>query len=156
MAAPQKNIAGIVRNLIEPIINDLGYMIWDVVYKKEGTDWYLYVTLDKEGGINIEDCEKVHRTIDPVLDKADPIDDSYFLTVSSPGVERELRTPEHYAACVGQEIMVKLYNKKDYGSKSLRGILKSYDKTTLTLTAENGDISVNCSDIAKTNIVAEF
>jgi len=156
MAASQKNIAGIVRNLIEPIITDFGYVIWDVVYKKEGTDWYLYVTIDKDGGINIEDCEKVHRAIDPVLDEADPIDDSYFLTVSSPGVERELRIQEHYIACVGQEIMIKLYNKKDYGSKALRGVLKSYDKTTLVLTAGNGDITVNCSDIAKANIVAEF
>jgi Uncharacterized protein conserved in bacteria len=156
MAASQKNIAGVVRNLLEPVVNELGYSIWDIVFRKEGADWALVVTIDKEGGINIEDCEKVHRKIDPILDEADPIENSYFLTVSSPGIERELRTPEHYQMCVGQEVMVKLYSKKDYGAKAFRGMLKSYDKNALVLTSGDIDISINCSDIAKTNIVAEF
>lgn len=153
----QKNIAGIVRQLVEPVINELGYIVWDVVYKKEGADWNLYVMIDNQKqNININDCEKVHRTIDKIIDDADPIAESYYLLVASPGIERELRTMDHYQMCIGREIMVKLYNKKDYGSTALRGILKSYDKTELIMTSGDIDIKINCSDIAKTNIVVDF
>jgi len=156
MAAPKKNIAGVIRDLLEPVVNELGYMLWDIVYKKEGAAWNLYIYIDKESGIDLNDCETVHRKIDVILDEADPIPDSYYLHVSSAGLERELRTPEHFDSCIGKEILVKLYNKKDYGSNTLRGILKSYDKTVLVLTTGDTEININCPDIAKTNIVADF
>lgn len=156
MAASHKNIAGTVRTLLEPVVNELGYMLWDVVYKKEGADWNLYVMIDKDGGVNINDCEKVHRIVDKMLDDADPITDSYYLMVSSPGIERELRKSEHYENSIGKEVMVNLYNKKDYGVNAFKGILKSYDKNTLVLTTGDIDIKINCSDIAKTKTVVDF
>lgn len=156
MAASQKNIAGTIRALLEPVVSELGYMLWDVVYKKEGADWNLYVMIDKDGSVDINDCEKVHRIVDKILDDADPIEDSYYLMVSSPGIERELRKPEHYEISIGKEVIVNLYNKKEYGANTFRGILKSYDKNMLVLTAGDIDIKINCSDIAKTKIVVDF
>lgn len=89
--------ASAVRELIEPTVTELGYDIWDVEYVKEGADMHLRITIDSEDGIDIDDCEKVHRAIDPLIDEADPIEESYLLEVSSPGIERRLRTPEHFS-----------------------------------------------------------
>lgn len=83
---------------MKPIIERLGLSLWDVRFVKEGAEYYLRVFIDSENGITIEDCENVSRAIDEPLDIADPISQSYCLEVSSPGVERELRTDEHFAA----------------------------------------------------------
>ena len=90
-----KNIAGVVTELITPVADELGYELWDVEFVKEGTRRILRVTIDSEEGITIDDCERMHRAIDPVLDEADPIESAYYLEVSSPGIERELRTERH-------------------------------------------------------------
>ena len=96
---PKKNIAETVRELVAPVAEEFGYLLWDVEYAKEGADMILWVTIDTDqpGGISIQDCEKMHRAIDPILDEADPIEESYTLAVTSPGVERKLTRPEHYA-----------------------------------------------------------
>ena len=86
------NIAEKVEALIRPCISELGYRIWDVEYVKEGTEWYLRVTLDSDSGIGIDDCERVSRAINPIIDEANPIEDFYYLEVSSPGIERVLRS----------------------------------------------------------------
>ena len=86
------NIVASVRAAIAPVVEGLGYSIWDLEYVKEGADWFLRVTIDSPSGITIDDCETVHRAIDPVLDEVDPIEGAYHLEVSSPGIERELRT----------------------------------------------------------------
>ena len=98
------NIASEVEALLTPVIEGLGYAVWDVQFRKVGADFTLTVTIDSDEGISIDDCEKVHRTIDPLLDEADPIDVAYVLEVSSPGIEREIRTDAHIAACMGEEI----------------------------------------------------
>lgn len=128
-----KNIASEVREIITPVAEKMGFFIWDVEFVKEGADKHLRITLDNEEGINIIDCENFHRAIDPLLDEADPISESYILEVSSPGIERELKYPEHIDACEGWDVEVKLYAPKD-GSKQFRGVLLGYD--------ENGDIAV--------------
>ncbi|MGN1410442.1 MAG: ribosome maturation factor RimP [Eubacteriales bacterium] len=120
----KKNIAGVVREIAEPLAKSFGYILWDVEYVKEGADMILRITIDTdaEGGITIDDCEKMHRAIDPLLDEADPIEDAYMLAVSSPGVERELTQPMHFERMAGEEVEVRLYAAVD-GTKTYRGEL---------------------------------
>ena len=122
----KKSIRETVREAIEPTVTELGYVIWDVTYTKIGADYHLEITIDSDEGIGIDDCEKVHRAIDPILDECDPIEDFYYLEVSSPGIERELRTPEHFAAMIGERVEVKLFAPKD-GAKSFVGELSGYE-----------------------------
>lgn len=140
----KKNIAGIVREAAEPIAKEFGYEIWDVEYVKEGADMVLRITIDTdaEEGITIDDCEKMHRAIDPVLDEIDPIEDAYLLSVSSPGVERELTRPEHFAKMAGCEVEIKLYAAID-GTKSYRGelvgLIDGENGADVVVTLEDGE-----------------
>ncbi len=136
--ASSKNIAAKVRELLEGVINGLGYDVWDVEYVREGAEWYLRITIDSANGIDIDDCEKVHRAIDPVLDEADPIEDAYRLEVSSPGLERDIRLDEHFEACIGERILVKLFTNLD-GAKTYEGILKAYEEQTIVLALDSGE-----------------
>jgi len=157
MAKTQKNTAETVRNLIFPIIAELGYVLWDVEYVKEGGLYYLRVTIDSEKGIDIEDCEKVTRAIDPVLDDADPIEESYYLEVSSPGIERNIRTHEHFLWAVGKEVTIKTFTQKN-GSKSHTGTLKEISedgKATLIL-RDGSEITFEKNEIAKANQYYDF
>ena len=120
--AGAKNIAEAVAVLVTPVAEQLGYVVWDVEFVKEGSRRILRVTIDNEEGITIEDCERMHRAIDPVLDEADPIETAYDLEVSSPGIERELRTPAHIDACVGEEVELRLFAPLE-GKKSFEGVL---------------------------------
>ena len=145
MAKNTKSVAETVRELAEPIAEELGCWIWDVEYVKEGARRVLRITIDSEEGITIDDCEKLHRAIDPILDEADPIEEAYYLEVSSPGVERELRTAEHIYACEGWNVEVKLYAPLN-GSKLYRGVLLESD--------ENGNIRIEMADGENKNVVA--
>lgn len=145
MAKNTKSVAETVRELAEPIAEEIGCWIWDVEYVKEGARRVLRITIDSEEGITIDDCEKMHRAIDPVLDEADPIEEAYYLEVSSPGVERELRTAEHLYACEGWNVEVKLYAPLN-GSKLYRGILLEV--------GENGDIRIETKDGENKNIMS--
>lgn len=120
-------IAETVRALAEPVAESLGYFLWDVEYVKEGARMILRLTIDSEEGINIDDCEKMHRAIDPVLDEADPIATAYYLEVSSPGIERELRCDEHIYACEGWDVELRLFAPVD-GTKVFRGELGGLDE----------------------------
>lgn len=120
-------IAETVRALAEPVAESLGYFLWDVEYVKEGARMILRLTIDSEEGINIDDCEKMHRAIDPVLDEADPIATAYYLEVSSPGIERELKTPEHIAACRDWDVEAKLFTPVE-GSRTVLGVLLGMDE----------------------------
>ncbi len=132
-----KNIAGVVTELIAPTAEEMGYWLWDVEFVKEGADKYLRITIDNEDGITIEDCEKFHRVIDPLLDEADPISEAYILEVSSPGIEREIKTEAHVNACEGWDVEVKLYAPVN-GSKLFRGVLCGYDEEG-NIVIESGD-----------------
>ena len=120
--AGNKNIAATVREGITPTADALGYTLWDVEFLKEGARRILRVTIDNEDGITIEDCEKMHRAIDPILDEIDPIEDAYDLEVSSPGIERDLRTSAHIDACVGERVEARFFAPFE-GIKQLEGIL---------------------------------
>lgn len=119
-------VVGAVKKIAEPLAEELGYFLWDVEYVKEGADMYLRITIDSEEGINIEDCEKMHRAIDPLLDEADPIEDAYHLEISSPGIERDLKNDMQINACEGWDVEVRLYAPIE-GSKSHLGVLVGLD-----------------------------
>lgn len=132
------NTVAEVKALAEPIINRLGLSLWDVRYVKEGAVWYLRIFIDKEDGVTIEDCENVTRAIDEPLDRLDPIEGSYCLEVSSPGIERELIRDEHFDKFLGAPIMVKLHRPLENGEKELKGTLLSHDKENVEMITENG------------------
>ncbi len=102
-------VAGKVYELLLPVVREAGCDIWDVDFVKEGSRRILRITIDSEDGVGIDDCERVHRAVDPVLDAADPIDTAYYLEVSSPGIEREITLPRHVEACAGQRVEARLY-----------------------------------------------
>ena len=128
----KKTVKDTVREAIEPTVVGLGYTIWDVTYSKIGADYHLEITIDSENGIGIDDCEKVHRAIDPILDECDPIEGFYYLDVSSPGAERDLRTEEHILHCIGWRVEAKLFAQKD-GRKSFVGDLVSLDGDIISI-----------------------
>ena len=144
----KKNIASVVEELLRPTVEELGYMLWDVSYAKIGTEYHLEITIDSENGINIEDCEKVHRAIDPILDEIDPIEGFYYLDVSSPGVERELRTAEHISRSVGEKVEAKLFAPKD-GRKSIVGILSAFEDGKISITEGENVIELTQSEVSK-------
>ena len=144
-----------VQELLEPIINNSGYDLYDVIYTKEGKDYYLKIFIDKENGIGIEDCEKVNELINDILDEKDLIPESYFLEVSSPGLERLLRKEKHFLSNIGKEIIVKLYrpiNKK----REFIGILKSFENNKIILEVEKETIEFELKDTVSCNTVFNF
>lgn len=150
-----KSIATAVRDLVAPIAAELGYTLWDVEYVKEGTRMILRITIDSNEGVTIDDCEKMHRAVDPVLDEADPIESSYYLEVSSPGIERELKNDEHLAASIGQKVELRLYAPVD-GKKSVVGLLESFDGQKVSITTPAGTADYERSAVAKIRTVYDF
>ena len=148
----KKSIKETVKELILPTVSELGYRIWDVSYQKIGADYHLEITIDSDNGIGIEDCEKVHRAIDPILDEYDPIENFYYLEVSSPGIERELKCDEHITLYLGATVEAKLFTAKD-GVKSVTGELKSYADGKLTIAAAESEYTLEKSEIAKLTTV---
>ena len=144
----KKSIRETVREGIEPIVSELGYRIWDITYAKIGADYHLEITIDSDDGIEISDCEKVHRAIDPVLDEIDPIEGFYYLEVSSPGVERELRLDEHISLSIGEKVEAKLFAPKD-GVKSVVGILSSFEDGIIKIDCEGQEYSFARADVSK-------
>ncbi|MBQ7161490.1 MAG: ribosome maturation factor RimP [Clostridia bacterium] len=150
-----KNTAETVREALGDKIEALGYRLWDVEFVKEASEWYLRFTIDSDEGIDIEDCEKVHRFIDPLLDELDPIEQSYHLEVSSPGIEREIRTPEHFAACIGEKVEVRLFAPLD-GRKSYTGILVSYENDEIKLDDSGREYVIPRGKASKIKTVFDF
>lgn len=128
----KKNTAAIAEELAAPILEEMGLQLWDVVYEKEGSGWYLRYYVDKEGGIDINSCEAFSRAISDVLDEADPIDGSYTLEVSSPGIERQLTRDWHFETLMGQQLLVRLIRPVE-GVRDFIGTLTDYRDGTLTL-----------------------
>ena len=122
-----------VTKLVEPIIENLGYELYDVEYAKEGQNYYLRIFIDSPKGIDLNDCEKVSNEINKLLDQADYIKEQYFLEVSSPGVERILRKDSHLAQNIGKQVEAKLYKKDENGNKNYIGELKAFDNDTITI-----------------------
>ena len=147
------NAAERVYSLIRKTVEEQGVSLWDVRFVMEGASWYLRIYIDKPNGITIDDCTNVSHAVDPIIDSADPIDVSYYLEVCSPGIERELIRPEHYAAMLGKKISVRLYKAKD-GTKELTGLLKSSDKDGIVLDCGE-DTALTYKEISKSTVLYE-
>ena len=137
-------IACLVEEIIRESVESAGYLLWDVDFYKEGADYNLLVTIENptvENGIGLEDCEKVTHLINPILDAADPIAESYYLEVSSAGLERELSRPEHFLRYLSSPVSLRLYAPLD-GEKKFTGTLLSYDAEEMKIRLENGEEKV--------------
>ena len=117
----------------EPVVTAQGCTVWDVEYVREGADWFLRIYLDKQGGVDITDCEAVSRAMDPILDEKDPIPTSYTFEVCSAGIERSLKRPGDFVQFMGSDVLVRLYRPKD-GTKEFPGVLRGY--------AEDGSVTI--------------
>ncbi len=138
----EKNII----DLATPVAKDCGFYLYDVEYVKEGGIWFLRVYVDKEeGGISIDECEEFSRAFSDVLDKADPISQNYYLEVSSPGIERKLKTKEHFEKYMGQTVDVGLY-KAINGVKQLTGELSGYEDDKIKIRVGEEELLLNLSD----------
>ena len=131
-----------VEALARPVVEDEGCELWSVEYVREAGSWYLRVFIDKDGGVGIDDCERISRRLDPILDDDDTIPDSYVFEVGSAGAERELKRPSDFEKFMGSEVEVKLYQPYE-GKKSLVGKLEAY---------ENGDITISSVQLKKSQI----
>ena len=134
-------VTDMVAEMARPIVEAQGCELWDVEYVREAGEWFLRVYIDKEGGVNIDDCEAVSRALDPLLDEADPIETSYNFEVSSAGLERALKRPSDFERFMGAYAAVKLYKAVD-GRKEYLGYLRGYDGGTVTIEAKDGETRI--------------
>ena len=142
--------------LLLPIVEKCGVEIYDVEYVKEGSDWYLRAYIDKEKGVNINDCEAVSRALSDELDKADFIEDAYILEVSSPGLGRTLKKDKHLQKSLGELVELKTY-KPINGTKEFEGTLKAFDEKQLVLeTEEEKELVFERNDIAMVRLAFDF
>lgn len=125
-------VTEIVTGLARGVVEKHGCELWDVEYVREAGEWYLRVYIDKDGGVSINDCEDISRELDPMLDEADPVPDSYTFEVSSAGAERQLKRPSDFERFMGARCAVKLFAARD-GKKEFVGTLAGYDNGTVTL-----------------------
>ncbi len=130
------NTVKAVWEIVEPYAEELGLRIWDVRFLKEGASWYLRIFIDKDGGVCIDDCVDLTHLINKPLDEADPIEQAYFLEVSSPGVERDLVRDEHFTEYIGEKIKVKMIRPVE-GKREFSGILESYDGGNITIRVDD-------------------
>lgn len=136
-----------VTELALPIVEEEGCTLWDVEYVREAGCWYLRIYIDKEGGVGIDDCERISRRLDPLLDEADPIPDSYVFEVGSAGAERELKRPGDFEQFMGHEVEVKTY-KPINGSKAFVGELAGYADGAVTVRVGADDMTFEKNQIA--------
>lgn len=126
------------RELILPILEENGVELYDIDFEKEGSDWYLRVYIDKEGGVNINDCENVSRAFNKILDEKDYIEEVYIFEVSSPGLGRQLKKDIHFEKSIGESVDLKTYKPIDK-CKEFTGILKAFDQDTITVVINDED-----------------
>ena len=142
--------------LILPIVEGNGFELVDVEYVKEGSNWYLRAYIDKPGGIAVDDCEVVSRAFSEILDREDYIEDTYIFEVSSPGLGRPLKKEKDFKRSLGEEVEIRTYRAIDR-QKEFTGILKSYDKDTVTIEYEDGEPKTfERSEIALIRLALDF
>ncbi len=156
-SASPGNIAGQVTPLVTPITDELGLLLWDIRFLKEGASWILRVIIDKEEEpVSINDCVAVSRRLSPLLDEADPIPQSYCLEVTSPGAERELTRPAHFAYYMGWPVNVKLYRPDEKGRREIAGILLDADDRIAIQTEEEETLVFDKKAVAAVHAIDEF
>lgn len=141
--------------LLLPIVEENGFELVDVEYVKEGSSWYLRAYIDKPGGITVDDCEIVSRKVSDLLDKEDFISDAYILEVSSPGLGRPLKKDKDFERSIGQEVEIRLYRTLDH-RKEYQGVLKAYDKGTVTIMEDGNEITLNRAELALIRLALDF
>ena len=142
-----------VAKLVEPIIEEIGYELYDVEYAKEGKNYFLRIFIDNEKGIDLNDCEKVNDAITDILDEENYIKDQYFLEVSSPGIERVLRKDKHLEQNIGEQINVKLFKKDENGQKEYFGQLKEFDDFKIVIVQDENEIQIERKNISQIKTV---
>ena len=148
-------VTEIVTQFAQPIVEEKGCSLWDVEYVREGSERYLRLYIDKEGGVDITDCEAIHRAVDPILDEKDPIAESYHFEVCSVGIERSLKRERDFIQFMGSPILVKLYRPRN-GLKEIPGILRGYENGAVTLEAGKETITFTKSEVALVRLRVEF
>lgn len=145
-----------IYDLAAPIVTELGYLVWDIRYEKEGASWYLRVFIDSETDtISINDCEKVTGPISDMLDEKDPIAQSYILEISSAGLEADLIRESHFDACLGSKVRARLIRPID-GCREMIGTLTDWNKEQITLETENGNQEIPFAALAFVKLYFEF
>ena len=139
----------------QPVVEANGCKLWDVEYVREGSERFLRLFIEKDGGVDINDCEKIHRAMDPILDEADPIAESYHFEVCSAGLERVLKRPSDFERFLGSPITVKLYRPRN-GLKEIPGTLTGYDQGRVTVSAGKEEITFEKSEVALVRLRVEF
>ena len=152
-----KKVTEIVAELARPVVEEHGCTLWDVEYVREAGQWYLRLLIDKQGGVDILDCEAISRKVSDLLDEADPIEGSYTLEVGSAGAERALKRPGEFARFLGSPVLVKLYRNLD-GRKEFAGTLAAYDEQSgdVTVTVGKSDMTFPKKDMALIRLRVEF
>ena len=144
--AEKKNTVSVVWDIAKPLADELGLILWDVRFQKEGANWYLRIFIDKEGGVFIEDCENLSRTVDPMIDEADPISQGYWLEVSSAGLGRKMTKEFHFEAKKGEEALAKMIRPTEDGLREIRGKIVGCTDGVVTLDCEDGQRQINMKD----------
>lgn len=149
-------VSDISETKVRPLIEEMGYELLEVEYKKEFDGMSLIFTIDSENGVTIDDCEKVNKAIDPVIDELNPTNDEpYTLVVSSPGLDRQLKTDRDLKRTIGKEVTLTLFSKID-GKKSFEGELLSFDEKTVTIRTGDGEKNFDRDKIAGLKLVIKF
>ena len=144
-----------VASFAKPVVEANGCELWDVEYVREGSDYFLRLYIDKEGGVDINDCEAISRAVDPILDEKDPIQESYHFEVCSAGLERALKRPSDFQRFMGSAVTVKLYRPRN-GLKEIPGVLKGYEDGRITVEAGKEVITFEKSEVALVRLRVEF
>ena len=152
-----KKITELVAEVAAPVAQEQGCTLWDVEYVREAGQWYLRLYLDKDGGVDILDCEAVSRKLSDLLDEVDPIEGSYTLEVGSAGAERALKRPSDFQRFLNSPVLVKLYRNQD-GRKEFAGTLTAYDEATgdVTVTVGKQELTFAKKDVALVRLRVEF
>lgn len=150
-----QNVSSKIESLIRPIVEGNNYELVDVVYAKEGKEWYLRVFIDKPEGITLDDCELISREAGNLLDDIEPIKTGYILEVSSPGIERSLKKEKDFLRFKGESVMIKTFETIN-GLKAFKGQLKEFKDGIVTITLDEKDVDISLDKIASANLTVEF
>lgn len=144
-----------VTEFSRPVVEQFGCTLWDVEYVREGSERFLRLYIDKDGGVDIDDCEKIHRAVDPLLDEHDPIQEAYHFEVCSAGLERALKRPGDFEQFMGSPVMVKLYRPRN-GLKEIPAVLTGYEDGCVTVQAGKETVTFQKSEVALVRLRVEF
>lgn len=147
----KKNIELTIEEFASPLVEELGYDLIDIEFVKESGEWYLRFYIDNENGIQIEDCTSVSRTLSSKLDEVDPIDESYYLEVSSPGLNRPLKKDTDFTKYSGKKVKIKFY-KPFMDKKVLEGILKGLADNKIVINVNDEDIEISRDIVASVRL----